>query len=110
MARGRSVGRGVGWLGSLCCLVSLVRSRVAPSVQFGLRVEQSEPRTLTPGTVESAQTRIWRIAGISRSRGCRESQRFLEDHEQSYLLDPRYDAHARVSAEDFCDATGVRRG
>src|SRR3984885_12094610 len=50
-----------------------------------------------------------RIAGGSRTAECCESQRFLEDHEQADLLDARYHRYRRVSAEQFGDATGVRR-
>lgn len=46
---------------------------------------------------------------LSGTAECCESQRFLEDHKQADLLDARYDGYRRVSAEQFGDATGVRR-
>src|SRR5579862_5231539 len=48
-------------------------------------------------------------SGASRTAECRESQRFLEDHEQADLLDAWYHRYWRVSAEQFGDAPGVRR-
>ena len=50
---------------------------------------------------------VWRIAGVSRTAECCESQRFLEDHKQPDLLDAWDDSHRRVSPEQFGDATGV---
>jgi hypothetical protein len=48
-----------------------------------------------------------RGAGVSRTAGCCESQRFFEDYEQADLLDAWYDHYRRVSAEQFGDATGM---
>ena len=51
--------------------------------------------------------RFWRIAGVSRTAECCESQRFLEDHKQPDLLDAWDNSHRRVSAEQFGDTAGV---